>query len=94
MNRPADNPGSRGRLTHSRIPAWQHGSTAIGIATPEGCVLACEKRLTSPLMDPSSVEKILEVDDHIGCAMSGLTADARTLVDRARVECQVSPLPR
>merc|ERR1712086_67539 len=70
------------------IKAVQHGSTAIGIATPEGCVLACEKRLTSPLMEPSSVEKILEVDDHIGCAMSGLTADARTLVDRARVECQ------
>merc|ERR1711934_697681 len=70
------------------IEAIKHGSTAIGIATPEGCVLACEKRLTSPLMEPSSVEKILEVDDHIGCAMSGLTADARTLIDRARVECQ------
>jgi len=70
------------------IEAIKHGSTTIGIATPEGCVLACEKRLTSPLMEPSSVEKILEVDDHIGAAMSGLTADARTLIDRARVECQ------
>merc|ERR1712070_1354287 len=70
------------------IEAIKHGSTAIGIATREGCVLACEKRLTSTLMEPRSVEKILEVDDHIGCAMSGLTADARTLVDRARVECQ------
>merc|ERR1712070_317666 len=70
------------------IEAIKHGSTAIGIATPEGCVLACEKRLTSPLMEPSSIEKILEVDDHIGAAMSGLTADARTLIDRARVECQ------
>merc|ERR1711988_787310 len=70
------------------IEAIKHGSTAIGIATPEGCVLACEKRLTSTLMEPRSVEKILELDDHIGCAMSGLTADARTLIDRARVECQ------
>lgn len=70
------------------IEAIKHGSTAIGIATSEGCVLACEKRLTSPLMEPRSVEKILEVDDHIGAAMSGLTADARTLIDRARVECQ------
>merc|ERR1712010_389163 len=70
------------------IEAIKHGSTAIGIQTSEGCVLACEKRLTSPLMEPSSIEKILEVDDHLGAAMSGLTADARTLIDRARVECQ------
>jgi len=70
------------------IEAIKHGSTAIGISTKEGCVLACEKRLTSSLMEPRSIEKILEVDDHIGCAMSGLTADARMLVDRARVECQ------
>jgi 20S proteasome alpha/beta subunit len=51
-------------------------------------VLAVEKRVTSPLLDPSSIEKIMELDTHIGCAMSGLTADARTLVDKARVETQ------
>jgi 20S proteasome subunit alpha 5 len=39
-------------------------------------------------LDPSSVEKIAEVDSHIGAAMSGLVADARTLVDHARVEAQ------
>lgn len=31
----------------------------------------------------------MEIDSHIGCAMSGLTADARTMIDHARVECQV-----
>lgn len=30
----------------------------------------------------------MEVDTHIGAAMSGLIADARTLVDHARVEVQ------
>ncbi|CAN0353353.1 unnamed protein product, partial [Discosporangium mesarthrocarpum] len=30
----------------------------------------------------------MEVDTHIGAAMSGLIADARTLVDHARVEAQ------
>ena len=30
-----------------------------------------------------------EVDEHIGVAMSGLTADARTLIEHARVETQV-----
>ena len=32
----------------------------------------------------------MEIDSHIGCAMSGLTADARTLIDHARVETQVT----
>jgi 20S proteasome subunit alpha 5 len=34
------------------------------------------------------VEKIVEIDQHIGCAMSGLQADARSLVEHARVESQ------
>jgi 20S proteasome subunit alpha 5 len=34
------------------------------------------------------VEKVMEVDEHIACAMSGLTADARTMVEHGRVEAQ------
>mmetsp|Transcript_24571 Transcript_24571/g.58092 ORF Transcript_24571/g.58092 Transcript_24571/m.58092 type:complete len:251 (+) Transcript_24571:120-872(+) len=70
------------------IEAIKLGSTAVGIQTKEGCVLAVEKRLSSPLLDPNSVEKIAEIDSHIGAAMSGLVADAKTLVDHARVEAQ------
>jgi 20S proteasome subunit alpha 5 len=51
-------------------------------------VLAVEKRLPSSLVVPSSIEKILQIDTHVGCAMSGLSSDARTLVEHARVECQ------
>lgn len=64
----------------------QMGTTAIGIRTKEGVVLAVEKRLTSPLLEPGSIEKIMEIDRHIGAAMSGITADAQTLIDHARVE--------
>lgn len=70
------------------IEAIKLGSTAIGIATTEGVVLAVEKRITSTLMEPTTVEKIVEIDKHIGCAASGLMADSRTMIDRARVECQ------
>ena len=70
------------------IEAIKLGSTAVGINTSSGVVLAVEKRLNSKLLEGSSVEKILEIDSHIGCAMSGLVADARTLVDHARVEAQ------
>jgi len=58
------------------------------VCTSSGVVLAVEKRVTSPLLEPSSIEKIMEVDSHMGCAMSGLTADARTLIDHGRVEAQ------
>ncbi|CDK29519.1 unnamed protein product [Kuraishia capsulata CBS 1993] len=67
------------------MEAIKLGSTAIGIATSEGVVLGVEKRVTSSLLESDSVEKIMEIDRHIGCAMSGLTADARSMIDHARV---------
>jgi 20S proteasome subunit alpha 5 len=70
------------------LEAIKLGSTAIGVATKEGIVLAVEKRITSVLLEPSSIEKIMEIDCHLGCAMSGLTADAKTLIDHARSETQ------
>lgn len=45
--------------------------------------------MPSPLLESSSIEKIMEIDSHIGTAMSGLTADARTMVDHARVTSQM-----
>jgi 20S proteasome subunit alpha 5 len=39
-----------------------------------------------------SIEKIMEIDEHMACAMSGLTADAKTLIDHARADTQVGPL--
>nr|CAX75596.1 Rho-associated protein kinase 1 [Schistosoma japonicum] len=68
------------------IEATKLGSTGIGIKTNEGVVMAVEKRVNSTLIIPSSIEKIFEVDKHIACAVSGLVADAKTLIERARTE--------
>ncbi|KAL7749309.1 pre-rRNA processing protein [Sorochytrium milnesiophthora] len=70
------------------LEAIKLGSTAIGVRSPEGVVLAVEKRVTSPLLEPKSIEKVYEIDRHIGTAVSGLTADARTIIEHARVEAQ------
>ncbi|KAG8923448.1 proteasome component pup2 [Tulasnella sp. 419] len=70
------------------IEAIKLGSTTVGIRTTEGVVLGVEKRVQSPLIEASSIEKIMEIDRHLGCAMSGLTADARTMIDHARVTSQ------
>lgn len=43
------------------IEAIKLGSTAVGIQTKEGVILAVEKRLTSPLLEPSSVEKVSSI---------------------------------
>jgi 20S proteasome alpha/beta subunit len=64
------------------------GSTTVGIVTPEGTVLGVEKRVHSSLLEATSIEKIMEIDHHLGCAMSGLTADARTMIDHARFTAQ------
>lgn len=34
-------------------------------------MLGVEKRVQSPLLEASSIEKIMEIDSHLGCAMSG-----------------------
>lgn len=52
--------------------------------------MAVEKRVSSPLLEASSIEKIMEVDEHLAVALSGMVADARTLVDYGRVAAQVN----
>ncbi len=47
------------------IEAIKFGTTAIGIMTQEGVVLATEKRITSVLIEPRSIEKIVEVDTQL-----------------------------
>ena len=69
--------------------AVKRGTTTVGIKFKEGVVLIIDKRIASRLIEPSSIEKIFKIDDRIGCATSGLVADARVLVDRARVEAQI-----
>ena len=70
--------------------AVKRGTTTVGVKFKDGVVLIVDKRLSSKLIEPESIEKIFKIDSHIGCATSGLVADSRALVDRARIECQVN----
>lgn len=70
--------------------AVKRGTTALGIKAKDGAVLLVDKRATTRLVEMESIEKIFQIDDHIGVATSGLVADARVLVDFARVQAQVN----
>jgi proteasome alpha subunit len=69
--------------------AVKKGSTTIGLKYKGGVALIVDKRSMSRLLEPKSTEKIHDIDDYIGCATSGLVADARVLVDEARKNAQI-----
>lgn len=72
--------------------AVKRGTTSLGIKSKEGVVLVVDKRTTSRLVEAKSIEKIFQIDDHIGAATSGLVADARALIERARIESQINKI--
>ena len=64
--------------------AVKRGWPTVGVKCKGGVVLAAEKRKISALFDPSSLEKIYLIDEHVAASPSGLLADARILIDYAR----------
>jgi proteasome alpha subunit len=72
--------------------AVKRGTASVGVRTAGGVVLAVDKRIRSPLMERTSVEKIHKADDHIGIASAGHVADARQLIDFARRQSQINQL--
>ncbi|WP_297898484.1 archaeal proteasome endopeptidase complex subunit alpha [Methanobrevibacter sp.] len=72
--------------------AVKRGTTSLGVKSKEGIVLLVDKRTTSKLVESKSIEKIFQIDNHIGAATSGLVADARALIERARMESQINKI--
>ena len=71
--------------------AVRRGATTAGVVFEDGVVLVADRRIPNPkLAEPASLEKIHQIDDHVGCATAGLVADARVLVDHARIAAQIN----
>lgn len=65
------------------------GTCAVGIKGADIVVLGCEKRSAMKLQDTRiTPSKIGLIDTHVCLAFAGLNADARILVDKARLEAQ------
>lgn len=70
------------------LEAVRRGTLAVAVKSKEGVVLAAEIKVPSVLMDADSIDKIFQVDNHVGVAISGLHADSRVLINYARVQAQ------
>lgn len=66
--------------------AVEKSGTALGVRCVDGVVLAVERIVISKMLVPSSNRRIATIDVNSGLAMSGLAADARQLVNKAREE--------
>lgn len=66
----------------------KQGTTAVGLVCKDGVVLVADKRIVDKLVVLKSIEKIFQIDDHIGATASGILSDGRVLIERAQVVCQ------
>lgn len=71
------------------IEAAKGAGPALGVLGKDCVLLVGEKKTSSKLLDQSKQrEKIFEIDDHVCCAVAGLTSDANTLIQQLRLYAQ------
>ena len=80
------------------MEAISNAGSALGVLAIDGVVLAAEKKITSKLLDTKAVgvrrEKMYKLDDHIACAVAGMTGGPPPPDDRPLPPCYMLPFPR
>lgn len=69
--------------------AVKRGTTSLGVVFKDGVILAAVRPLPPLAVPNSGSDKIHQIEDHIGCVISGFIADGRVLIDMARIQAQI-----
>ncbi|KAG8374705.1 hypothetical protein BUALT_Bualt10G0023800 [Buddleja alternifolia] len=62
------------------------GITSIGVRGSDSVCVVTQKKVPDKLLDQTSVTHLFPITKHLGLLATGMTADARTLVQQARNE--------
>ena len=78
--------GASGELTQVRyaLQAVANGETSLGIKAKNGVVIACEKKLTSILVDDRTIHKVDKIAPYLGVTYSGIGPDFGAVLLKAR----------
>jgi len=66
----------------------KQGTTAIGVVCKDGVLIVADKRVAEKLIVGRSVEKVFQIDEHIGATASGILSDGRILIEKAQIMAQ------
>mmetsp|Transcript_19189 Transcript_19189/g.46732 ORF Transcript_19189/g.46732 Transcript_19189/m.46732 type:complete len:149 (+) Transcript_19189:78-524(+) len=67
------------------LDAVKFGSNTIGIKNNSGALILTEKSKESNLTENNDVSKLIALNSFLGCGISGLTSDARFLIEKTFV---------
>lgn len=62
------------------------GLTSVAVRGANSCAVVTQKKIPDRLMDPKSVTHIFSITDKIGALVTGIYADCKSAVQRARYE--------
>eukprot|EP00042_Codosiga_hollandica_P043352 m.410035 g.410035 ORF g.410035 m.410035 type:complete len:248 (-) comp56528_c0_seq3:1050-1793(-) len=62
------------------------GVTSVGVRGSGTACVVTQKKVADGLTDPASVTRLFNITDNIGCVMTGMIADSRAQVERARYD--------
>jgi 20S proteasome alpha/beta subunit len=77
------------------MEAISNAGAAIGMLCKDGVVLVAEKKITSKLLDTHAVgvrrEKMYKLDDHVCCAVAGITGVRQAVLEGGREVASITP---